>query len=189
MPQFPATIAVRIFPLFSRNPQVLPRRHSVVHRFKHLSFQAGTWCMFMQTALWQASVHASFSETPQTVTHVLGVASLASPPILLKSLSDVQTLSQTKRSSSLEVPLLLHNKERIVREKPITIPLSYRGRLAQPSKRNPIRGGTRGGVAGHQSKERQGSTLPENQILSRPSHIVRSFPLDRIKDFHSSHHL
>lgn len=40
---------------------VLPRKHSVVQRLRHLSFHAGTWCMFMQTARWQASVHASLS--------------------------------------------------------------------------------------------------------------------------------
>ncbi len=39
--------------------KVRPRVHSVVHRFKHASFQAGTWCMFVHTPLWHASVQAS----------------------------------------------------------------------------------------------------------------------------------
>lgn len=57
---------------------VLPRWHSVLHRDRQLSFHAGTWCTVVQTALWQASVHASTELVPHTVTHVLGVASCTS---------------------------------------------------------------------------------------------------------------
>ena len=33
--------------------------HSDVHRLRQASFQAGTWCVLVHTALWHASVHAS----------------------------------------------------------------------------------------------------------------------------------
>lgn len=52
-----------------------PRWHSLLHRVRQLSFHAGTWCTAVHTARWQASVHASTLLVPQTVTHVLGVAS------------------------------------------------------------------------------------------------------------------
>lgn len=38
-----------------------PFRHSAVQRLRHESFQAGTWCGIEHTALWQASVQASWA--------------------------------------------------------------------------------------------------------------------------------
>lgn len=43
--------------------KVRPRVHSVVHLFRHASFHAGTWCMFVHTPLWHASVQASVAAT------------------------------------------------------------------------------------------------------------------------------
>ena len=54
-----------------------PRWHSLLQRVRQLSFHAGTWCTAVHTARWQASVQASTVLVPQTVTHVLGVASCA----------------------------------------------------------------------------------------------------------------
>ena len=82
-----------------------PLWHSVLHRLIHASFQAGTWCILVHTACWQASVHASNADTPHTVTHVWGVISLARPPILRISLFEVHTRSQMKLGS---VPPSLH---------------------------------------------------------------------------------
>ena len=65
----------------------------------HASFHAGTWCMLVHTACWHASVHESRADTPQTVTHVLGVMSFARPPILRTSLLVVHTRSQIKSGS------------------------------------------------------------------------------------------
>jgi len=58
------------------------RMHSVVQRFRQLSFHAGTWWTLLHTTRWHASVHESSRLTPHTVTHVFGVTSFASPPIL-----------------------------------------------------------------------------------------------------------
>lgn len=41
-----------------------------------------TWCTFVHTARWHASVHESKRLVPQTVTHELGMTSFARPPIL-----------------------------------------------------------------------------------------------------------
>jgi DNA segregation ATPase FtsK/SpoIIIE-like protein len=65
----------------------------------HASFHAGTWCMLVHTACWHASVHESSADTPQTVTHVLGVMSFARPPILRISLLVVHTRSHIKSGS------------------------------------------------------------------------------------------
>ena len=62
-------------PPHSSSHVVLPRWHSLLQRDRQLSFQAGTWCTAVHTVLWQASVQASTELVPQTVTHVLGVAS------------------------------------------------------------------------------------------------------------------
>ena len=55
--------------------------------------------MLVHTACWHASAHESSADTPQTVTQVLGVMSLASPPILRISLFVVHTRSQIKSGS------------------------------------------------------------------------------------------
>ena len=55
--------------------------------------------MLVHTACWHASAQESSADTPQTVTQVLGVMSLASPPILRISLFVAQTRSQIKSGS------------------------------------------------------------------------------------------
>ena len=77
----------------------LPRVHSVVHLFRHASFQAGTWCGDAQTARWQASAHASSWAGPQTVTHDCGAASRERPPMRRSRRGEAQTRSQTKEGS------------------------------------------------------------------------------------------
>ena len=49
----------------------------MAQRLRQASFQAGTLCVPLHTARWQASVHASTAERPHTVTQVLGVGSCA----------------------------------------------------------------------------------------------------------------
>lgn len=76
-------------------------RHSLWHLLRQISFQLGTWCWLTQTVLAQASVQASISETPHTVTQVSGVGSLESALTFFSILLDVHTLSHTKLSSDL----------------------------------------------------------------------------------------
>jgi hypothetical protein len=55
--------------------------------------------MLVHTACWHASVQESNADTPHTVTHVLGVISLANPPILRINLFVAHTRSQIKSGS------------------------------------------------------------------------------------------
>ena len=55
--------------------------------------------MFMQTTRWHDSVQLSIRETPQIVTQLCGVGSFASPPSLLRSLSEAHTLSHADTHS------------------------------------------------------------------------------------------
>eukprot|EP00951_Prasinocladus_malaysianus_P031680 scaffold305093_cov44-Prasinocladus_malaysianus.AAC.1 len=85
-----------VLPCGTKSQDALPFMHSVVHRFRHWSFQSGTWWTCAHTFLWQASMHASSADVPQTVTQLLGVGSLDRLPMRFISLADVQTRSHTK---------------------------------------------------------------------------------------------
>lgn len=73
-------------------------RHSSEQRRMQRSFQLGTWCGLTHTVRRHASVHASSTDVPHTVTQVSGVGSLENAPTLLSMRGDVQTRSQTKCS-------------------------------------------------------------------------------------------
>ncbi len=65
----PAPAWQNLLPLEARQSKiqkVRPRVHSVVHLFKHASFHAGTWCMFVHTPRWHASVQASVAAAAST---------------------------------------------------------------------------------------------------------------------------
>eukprot|EP00850_Spirogloea_muscicola_P018440 SM000168S02639 [mRNA] locus=s168:202879:204658:- [translate_table: standard] len=66
-----------------------------------MSFQLGTWCQEAQTERRHASVHASSSDTPHTVTHVPGVGSLEKAPTRPSMRRDVHTRSHTNGSPLL----------------------------------------------------------------------------------------
>eukprot|EP00850_Spirogloea_muscicola_P021044 SM000234S07904 [mRNA] locus=s234:136169:138182:- [translate_table: standard] len=70
-----------------------------------MSFQLGTWCQEAQTERRHASVHASSSDTPHTVTHVPGVGSLEKAPTRPSMRRDVHTRSHTNGSPPPPPPL------------------------------------------------------------------------------------
>ena len=79
-------------------------RHSLEHLLIQTSFQFGTWCGMTQTVIRHASVQHANSDSPHTVTQVLGVGSFESAPTFANIFLLVHTREQTNCSRSLSRP-------------------------------------------------------------------------------------
>ena len=79
-------------------------RHSLEHLLIQTSFQFGTWWGMTQTVIRHASVQQASSDSPHTVTQVLGVGSFENAPTFADIFLLVHTREQTNCSKSLSRP-------------------------------------------------------------------------------------